>query len=67
VGSVVKVDEEGVRVVVPDRLLGIYRPTGESEPLGPPLGSDLELVVASHDRAGRRLELIAAGDVQVGT
>ena len=59
-GTAVKVDEEGVRVVVPDRLLGIYRAAGFGEP-GHALtvGSEVELIVVGHDRAARRLELIA--------
>lgn len=65
-GTVVKVDDEGVRVIVPDRLLGICRATGAGEVEAPMLGSDVELVVAGHDRGGRRLELIAAGVEAVG-
>ncbi|MFZ0322496.1 MAG: S1 RNA-binding domain-containing protein, partial [Actinomycetes bacterium] len=66
-GTVVKVDEEGARVIVPDRLLGIIRATGDGETdQALAVGSDLDLVVTGHDRARRRLELVAAGDEPVG-
>ena len=58
-GIVVKVDEEGVRVIVPDRLLGIRRTPGDvanDDELA--VGSNVELIVAGHDRAARRLELV---------
>lgn len=67
-GTVVKVDEAGARVIVPDRLLGIIRATGDGETdQALAVGSDVNLVVAGHDTAGRRLELIAAGDEAVAT
>ncbi len=59
-GTVVKVDDEGARVIVPDRLLGIRRATGAEDIVAPMLGSAVEMVVAGYDRQGRRLELIAA-------
>jgi small subunit ribosomal protein S1 len=67
-GTVVKVDEEGARVIVPDRLLGIIRASGDGETdEAVAVGSDVDLVVTGHDKAGRRLELIAAGDEAGGT
>ena len=59
-GSVLKVDDEGVRVIVPDRLIGIWRANGSGEAEGLALGSEIGLVVAGHDQAARRLELVAA-------